>query len=212
MHKRLQTGTHTAAAFPFKKELGWHCHPRSCFIPTVNGFCMCPTGTSLKMRQGVGCGVLAFLTKLIGSEEAKFAIQRARLVLNCSLDREMGEKEPFPHLLPAPFNSRQRYEASQGQCCSRQPRWQLSTTQDDTFVTHTAVLEQPGCHLLAHHQTYHSCLITTFVLITGLNQEFRGGGQIELLPPWTRLPSTNIVKALCEIIQDEFWTSLLVSG
>lgn len=100
-HKRVQPGTHTPAAFPFKKELGLALPPQvlysDCKWLLQRAQLACP----LKLQQGVGWGVLAFLTGFIGSEEAKFAIQRARLALNCSLDKGSGRKAAFPTPSPS---------------------------------------------------------------------------------------------------------------
>lgn len=81
------------------------------------------------------------------------------------------------------------------------------------FVIHTAVLQlltpthwRPNLRQLPNSNQI--CLLHTEA---DLKYKFREV-QIKLLTPWTRLPSPNIIKALCEIIQDELWTTLLVSG
>lgn len=110
MHKRVQTGTHTAAAFPFRKELDLALPPQVLLYSNCKWLLQhAQLARPLKLRQGVGWGVLAFLTELIGSEEAKFAIQRARVVLSCSLDKGSGRKAAFP--TPSPSTIQCQVEA-----------------------------------------------------------------------------------------------------
>lgn len=117
----------------------------------------------LKLRQGVGLGGLAFLTELIGSEEAKFAIQSQTCV---KLQPGQGKWEASSfshtfsrhHLMPGRGMRPARVNAAPANPggSSAPPRMTLS-------VLCTGLLEQPGCcHLLARHQTCNSCLITTF--------------------------------------------------
>lgn len=127
-------------------------------------FAACPTGTSFKVATGGGMGGVGFPNWINRFWRSQICNSESQSCVKLQPGQGKWEESSLSHTfsqhhsMPGGGMRPARVNAALAS-----PGGSSAPTRMTLSVTHTAVLEQPGCcHLLAHPQIYNSCLTTTF--------------------------------------------------